>query len=277
MPPPFWVLTLIILSCHNHAASGAAVKGTTNGAKPPAPPGGRNVRKRAKPVIDTDLEASFYTFRNRIGKVSQIGRGSYGAVYSAQLKCTEAANNMVAVKVQNFRQPSRGHTFEAEAKVMRLHRSLPYFVQYFAEARVMNTDTNCGAHAIIMEKAHGGDLSSALQSESWQRVPPATLARLIVELLRGVNAMHDNEYVHGDLKAGNILLSQSCLNTIDPCQIRIADMGFACKPINSATLDAGDTADVQCNGVAGTPTHMAPEYTMFKRLFFSRFIIILRN
>ena len=104
-----------------------------------------------------------------------------------------------------------------------------------------------GSPVMVMEYMDGGSLSDLLRARGtlpWKEAVP-----LVVEVLRGVDAIHASGIVHRDLKPSNILLTGDGVP-------KVADFGIA-LPTNLSTrtqIDMGSAATR-----AGTFYYMAPE------------------
>ena len=69
-----------------------------------------------------------------------------------------------------------------------------------------------GDQYIAQEYVDGIDLRGAL--EKVQRIPPEIAARIAIEIIRGLEAIHSSGTVHRDLKPANILLGRAGYVTI---------------------------------------------------------------
>lgn len=102
-----------------------------------------------------------------------------------------------------------------------------------------------GSPIIVMEYLEGGSLSDLLRARGtlpWREAVP-----LILDICRGVEAIHAAGIVHRDVKPSNILLDRDGVP-------KVADFGIALPVVNTRTiLDVGATAR------AGTLFYMAPE------------------
>jgi serine/threonine protein kinase len=72
------------------------------------------------------------------------------------------------------------------------------------------------------------------------------------QVMLGLNYMHLQSITHRDMKPENILLVSDDLDNFD---VKIADLGFACKYDKETGLDL----------VLGTPLYMAPELVMHQK------------
>lgn len=99
------------------------------------------------------------------------------------------------------------------------------------------------AHLYYLMSWHDGETLKARLARG-HRFSPAELARLGVELLKGLGALHRLAIVHRDIKPDNLHLGADG-------RLRILDLGVAAS-------DGGDTMFGEINN-PGTPSYMAPE------------------
>ena len=77
---------------------------------------------------------------------------------------------------------------------------------------------------MVLEFCAGGDLSQAIKRRKSAPVDERTARLLIKQLADGLQAMRDLNWVHRDLKPGNLLLSTP---VIEDAVLKIGDFGFA--------------------------------------------------
>ena len=97
---------------------------------------------------------------------------------------------------------------------------------------------------VISEVLKGGELFDRLIS--LKSFTEGQAAYLTMQIMEGLNYMHQQHITHRDLKPENILLCEEHPDCLD---IRIADLGFARK------FEPGERMDL----ALGTPLYMAPE------------------
>jgi serine/threonine-protein kinase len=164
-----------------------------------------------------------------------LGRGGMGVVYKAwqvALKRPVALKMILAGPQATSEELARFRT-EALA-VARLQH--PHIVQVF------ELGEHEGLPYLAMEYVEGGSLASRLTGVPW---PPREAARLVQTLAGAVQAAHQRDILHRDLKPGNILIDAEGV-------AKVSDFGLA-KLLN---LEGGYT---QTEAVLGTPAYMSPE------------------
>jgi len=165
--------------------------------------------------------------------VRQLGEGGIGRVYEA---FHQPSGRAVAIKTlrTEHAEPSSQRLLlnEASAAAQLAH---PNIVQLLDVGR----DERGGAF-LVMELVRGSSL------ESWASSFPGlrTVLRAFDEILDALSSAHAQGIVHGDLKPGNVLLTEDG-------RVKITDFGIAhvIDPLRS----------VERRGVQGTPYYMAPE------------------
>ncbi|KAI0629135.1 hypothetical protein C8Q77DRAFT_1161317 [Trametes polyzona] len=167
-----------------------------------------------------------------------IGRGQFGAVYRALNLNT---GQMVAVK----RIRLEGLKEEEISQLMKevdLVKSLshPSIVKYEGMARDDNT------LSIVLEYAENGSLGQTLKA--FGKLNERLVANYVVKILEGLHYLHQNDVVHCDLKAANILTTKNG-------NVKLSDFGVS---LNLRAMER------EMKDVAGTPNWMAPEVIELK-------------
>lgn len=170
-----------------------------------------------------------------------VADGGMGRVYEA---VSRRQSRNVALKVL--------HPHVATDRV-----ALERFRREFEVSRLVSHDhvvevydflpTTDGSHALVMEFLYGEELRSALRRERF--LPPARLIRMLGQVALGLDAAHDRQLVHRDLKPDNIFLCQ----THDGDVVKILDFG--------SVKDKAQTAKklTVLGTTIGSPYYMAPE------------------
>merc|ERR1712166_652122 len=105
-----------------------------------------------------------------------------------------------------------------------------------------------GAQYLVMPLMQGGDLANALE-----RLCAVERVRVMQDTLRGLQALHDAEILHFDVKPENILLDAQGRS-------RLADCGLA-RPMVGSSSNATMAQQSTHVGQVGTPGYIDPEYT----------------
>jgi calcium-dependent protein kinase len=102
-----------------------------------------------------------------------------------------------------------------------------------------------GHYYIISELLEGGELyDKILQIKKFSEIDAA---KIIHQILLGLNYMHKKNMIHRDIKPENILLQNDSLKNI---VVKITDFGFA---------KCFDPSEGQLHQTLGSPLYMAPE------------------
>lgn len=176
--------------------------------------------------------------RYRLGHC--LGRGGMGETYLGEDTQT---GQSVCIKRLHRHVPS--HMIEHELRSLSRIMS-PYVVRY------LDRYESDGALHVVMEYIDGETLGDRLQ----RGFSPDETVWLGLALMRGLQAFHELQVIHCDLKPLNVLLEESTtiLRRRYPWIPKIIDFGIA-------VLDRYD-ADSQLTAegrIAGTPVYMAPE------------------
>jgi serine/threonine protein kinase/WD40 repeat protein len=187
--------------------------------------------------------------------LGELGRGGMGVVYRARqlslnrpvaLKMIRAGAHADADELARFR-------LEAEALSRLRH---PHVVQVYEVGQAGDCPY------LVLEFVDGGNLGQRLAGTP---LPPPEAARLVQQLARTMNDVHQQGIIHRDLKPANILLSFSdasqkrpagerfCEASLNEMLPKISDFGLA-----RLVVGGGPTL-TQSGSVLGTPSYMAPE------------------
>ena len=162
--------------------------------------------------------------------VAKIGSGSYGDVYKAVDK---QFGRPYAVKKISSNTDLREIVKEVS---MMQECDSPYIVRYFAS---FSSSTSLW---IVMEYCGIGSVSDMMKVMQ-KPLPESAIGAVLADAIRGLSYLHERRRIHRDVKAGNILLTETG-------RAKIADFGVAGKL--SETLKKFDT-------MIGSPLWMAPE------------------
>src|SRR5262249_43048478 len=171
----------------------------------------------------------------------QIGAGGMGVVYRAH---DQRLDRDVAVKVLPpgtlMDQPSRSRFRKEALALSRLtHPNI---------AVVYDFDTDDDTDFLVMELVPGMTLEQKLIVG---RVAEDEALKLVIQLLEGLAAAHEQGVIHRDIKPSNLRITPDG-------RVKILDFGLAkfLKRTEAASVTMSITQD---HGIAGTLAYMAPE------------------
>ncbi|KAK9729371.1 kinase subunit of RNA polymerase II carboxy-terminal domain kinase I [Basidiobolus ranarum] len=143
-------------------------------------------------------------------KLEQVGEGTYGKVFKAR---NIISNTVVALKRIKVDSEKDGFPLTALREI-KLLQSLkhPNIIQ------LPEIAYHKGSLYMVFEYMDY-DLTGFLAHPSLS-LSPAHIKRLMIQILRGIKYLHENEVLHRDLKASNLLLNKSG-------QLKLADFGLA--------------------------------------------------
>jgi serine/threonine protein kinase len=148
--------------------------------------------------------------------LEQLGRGTYGQVFSAQHVSNE---KKFAIKKIQY-NVSQDYIFIHFREISILKSiSHPSIIEIIDVVVPSQTETDC---IYIVFPLHDSDLRSYIKKHfTNKRVPFNLLKDISVQLLDGLAYLHGQGILHRDLKLANILIDWKSL------QIRICDFGLA--------------------------------------------------
>lgn len=186
---------------------------------------------------DPGVEGTVLAGRYRVGEC--LGAGAMGVVWSAW---DRRLRRTVAVK--QLTPPRDGDETElraARARTMREGRIAARVVHPRAIA-VFDVVTHGAMPWIVMEYLPSRSLAAVLAERG--PLPPTEVARIGAQIADALSAVHEAGIVHGDVKPGNVLLTDDGI-------AKLTDFG-----VSRASWDTSATGG---GLVAGTPGYFAPE------------------
>ncbi|KIO24855.1 hypothetical protein M407DRAFT_76460 [Tulasnella calospora MUT 4182] len=170
-----------------------------------------------------------------------IGRGQFGSVYRALNINTGQIVAVKRIRLEGLPESEITQLMKEVDLLKRLHH--PSIVQY--EGMVRDDDSL----DIVLEYVENGSLGQTLKA--FGKFNEKLVATYVTKILEGLHYLHEQQVVHCDLKAANILSTKNG-------NIKLSDFGV------SLTLNAMENAKETANNVAGTPNWMAPEVIELK-------------
>ena len=169
----------------------------------------------------------------------RLAKGGMAEVFLAK---DQLLDRPVAVKVlfpQLAADPSFVERFRREAQ-SAANLSHPNIVGVYDWGQEGST------YYIVMEYVQGRALSEVIRDEG--PLEPDRAAEIASEVAAALGFAHKNDFVHCDMKSGNVMISPTG-------QVKVADFGIA-KAISGAGAQAKLT---QTGAVMGTATYFSPE------------------
>lgn len=199
---------------------------------------------RRKPAISVGR-----MLKGRFRLIEPIGEGGMSVVYRAiDLRKVEARapNTHVAVKLLAVPTADFTHALQvlqAEAHKLQLlpHPNI---------VRVIDCDRDGRTVFMTMEHLNGESLKQKMTRQDFKGLPVPEALAIIGSIAAGLEFAHRNGIVHGDLKPGNVIVT-------DQGEIKIIDFGIA----RLMTRDPGATlaGDERPKLSALTPPYASPE------------------
>jgi eukaryotic-like serine/threonine-protein kinase len=168
----------------------------------------------------------------------ELGRGGFGAVYSARRK---ADGSRVAIKVMLSQAEASEDAILKFKREMEVNRQLdhPNIVRFY------ESGSHKGAFYFVMELCDGGSLLDLFRKNKGPLTPEQLMPHAL-KALEGLAFAHSKGFVHRDLKPGNILIHKGVA--------RVADFGM------SKSFQMAGLSGMSMTGkTAGTPVFMPPE------------------
>ncbi|NXA16227.1 NEK11 kinase, partial [Sapayoa aenigma] len=169
----------------------------------------------------------------------KLGNGSFGSVYLVSDRKAKQGQELKVLKKISVGDLKPNETVEANLEAQLLSKlDHPAIVKFYAS--FVERDS----FYIITEYCEGGDLDYKIQEckDSGKIFTQSQVIDWFIQLLLGVNYMHERRILHRDLKAKNIFLKDNLL--------KIGDFGVSCLLMGSCDLATTFT---------GTPYYMSPE------------------
>ncbi|KFP02544.1 Serine/threonine-protein kinase Nek11, partial [Calypte anna] len=169
----------------------------------------------------------------------KLGNGSFGSVYLVSDRKAKRGEELMVLKKISVGDLKPNETVEANLEAQLLSKlDHPAIVKFYAS--FVEQDSFC----ITTEYCEGGDLDFKIQEykDCGKIFTQRQIIDWFIQLLLGVNYMHERWILHRDLKAKNIFVKNNLL--------KIGDFGVSRLLMGSCDLATTFT---------GTPYYMSPE------------------
>ncbi|KAK6120906.1 hypothetical protein DH2020_045347 [Rehmannia glutinosa] len=159
---------------------------------------------------------------------SMLGKGSFGRVFLVTLKNpTSKYRCFPSVMAVKFAEVSVSGTLQKEKEVMSNLNVCPYIIKCFGEETTMGENAVM-AYNLLLEYGFGGTLANMIKKSGGNGLPELEVREHTRSILRGLNHIHGNGYVHCDLKPDNILLvPKAGRGEVAEFRAQIGDFGVA--------------------------------------------------
>jgi serine/threonine-protein kinase len=181
-------------------------------------------------------------YRGRYILQQSIGKGGMAEVFLARDQLLDRPVAIKRLAAERSGDPSFVERFrrEAQAAAKLTHPNIVGVFDYFEED---------GEYFIVQEYVDGRSLAEILRAEG--RLHPDRAADIVADVAAGLGAAHREGVVHRDVKAGNVLISESG-------HVKVTDFGIA------RVFAGGDSELTQAGTVMGTATYFSPEQAQGK-------------
>ncbi|PKC56931.1 hypothetical protein RhiirA1_541865 [Rhizophagus irregularis] len=159
-----------------------------------------------------------------------IAKGGFGTIYRATWKINPTRKETVAVKRFSNSQ-SISKNFVNELKSFNQYQNrFEHIIKYYG----ITQDPKTKDYMIIMQYANGGDLCNYLR-KNFTNITWGDKLVIILEISRGLDCIHKENFIHRDLHSGNILSVKSRNYSIN-YKWYIGDLGLS-QPANIISND----------------------------------------
>ncbi|KAF2309339.1 hypothetical protein GH714_001822 [Hevea brasiliensis] len=166
-------------------------------------------------------------------------KGSYGSVFLA--RPTNIISPPLAVK---FALIINSFSLQKELKILFSLSGSEGVIQCYGDC--LSHKNGMTIYNLLLKYAPDGSLADLI-NKCGGKIPECDVRRYSQMILKGLSSIHNNGYVHCDIKLANILVFLS--DQQDLSQLKIADFGLAKKPdewasVTSSNMEQGNSVKV---------------------------------
>lgn len=170
-------------------------------------------------------------------RIKQIGKGAFGIVYLVRRNKDKIIYALKQVQISKMSSKEKSNALN-EIRILAsiTHKNIISYKECFFDDKTQSLN-------LVMEYADDGDLSSKIQSHLKAKLYfyENEIWSILIQMVRGLKALHDMKIMHRDLKSANIFLMKNGL-------CKLGDMNVS----KEAKMDMLHTQ-------TGTPYYASPE------------------
>jgi serine/threonine-protein kinase len=196
---------------------------------------------------DKQAQAELPASRGRYRPIEALGHGSMGIVFKVVHEDTRRVCALKQLYTHSTISEVSRRMFEREIDVQSkvIH---PNLVRYLDKGHID------GIPFFVTEYMSGGDLKQLVKDVFKGPVEPSLAVRFMLQILSGLQALHERGFIHRDLKPSNFILDRP---HDDPaCHAKISDYGLAKSFEDAGNSIYGCTSTGQ---IGGSAVFMPPE------------------
>ena len=146
-----------------------------------------------------------------------LGKGSFGSVHKVQRKSDKKIYALKQIKIAQLKEKDKKNSLnEIRILASLSHKNIIGYKESFfdEDSKTLN---------IIMEYADDGDISIKIKNNIRERIlfTEKTIWNWVIQLLEGINYLHENGIMHRDLKSANLFLLKNNILKIGDLNVSI--------------------------------------------------------
>ena len=147
--------------------------------------------------------------------LQKLGDGSFSIVYKVRRKKDNIIYALKKVKLLKLKEKEKENALN-EVRILASIKN-PFVIGY-KEAFIEESDKSL---CIVMEYANNGDLFQAISKFKKMNylMEESDIWRILIQIVKGVKALHDLKILHRDLKSANIFLFNNGAAKIGDCNV----------------------------------------------------------